>query len=110
MKDRKVFSDLFNNTRVPTTLAEQEQAELYNAIDAAARKLLPKSLFRYRTCNENNLSAFEKDEIWFSTADCMNDGFDARAYISKETKEKALAQIDLVFQSYTKEKLTEFFD
>ena len=107
MTTRQAFSDLFNSTRVPETLTATEQAILYAAIDAEAKKLLPNSLFRYRACNENNLSAFEKDEIWFSTADCMNDGFDARAYISKENKEKILAQIDLVFQKYNKEHVSE---
>ena len=107
MTTRQAFSDLFNNTRVSESLTEAEKAELYSAIDAEAKKLLPKSLFRYRACNENNLSAFEKDEIWFSTADCMNDGFDARAYISKENKEKILAQIENTFKAYNKEQLTE---
>ena len=110
MTNRQAFSDLFNNTRVPSTLTEPEQTELYNTIDAEAKKLLPKSLFRYRACNENNLGAFEKDEIWFSTADCMNDGFDARAYISKENKEKALIEVESLFNQYNQEQLQTFFE
>lgn len=56
-----------------------------------AKKLLeylneikPQKLYRFRSCNELNFSAFLNDEIWLSSANCFNDDYDGLFYCEKE--------------------------
>lgn len=39
-------------------------------------QMAPERLFKYRSCCDNHISAFEKDEVWMSTSDLFNDPFD----------------------------------
>ena len=45
-------------------------------IREALAKMMPKSLFRYRACNERHIDAFENDKIFAVPADWFNDPYD----------------------------------
>ena len=47
-------------------------------------KILPKSLFRFRTFNEFSIDSFWKDSIRYSQPDSFNDPHDCLIYIDKE--------------------------
>lgn len=87
MNNRKEFFDLLEKTIVRDSLPLQEQIKLYEMIDQKVKEFIPKSFFRFRSFTMQNLSAFNNDELWFSSPDSMNDGFDARLFVTQEDKE-----------------------
>lgn len=44
----------------------------------------PKSLYRYRSVNNNNLSALLNNEMYFSSSNFFDDPFDTNIYVSKK--------------------------
>lgn len=44
----------------------------------------PKSLFRYRPCNENSIDTLSNDTIWFSLTETLNDPFDCLINVDKD--------------------------
>lgn len=79
------FKRILDETVVPSNLSFQEQAEKIENLYGCAKSMMPKSLFRYRKCDERSIDAFYNDRVWVSSADCMNDGFDARMYFDKNS-------------------------
>ena len=53
----------------------------------------PKSLFRYRVCNEYSLDSFNKDTIYFNHASRFNDPYDCLVFIDNK---KVLNEIDFI--------------
>ena len=100
MVDRKAFSELLYKTVIPASMPSEEQEKLYGAVEEKAKEMLPKSLFRFRSCSEQDFSAFDNDELWFSTSDCMNDGFDARICVTKEDKDFVKKSFETQFRGY----------
>lgn len=74
--DRKEFQDILESIKIPEgTLAEDLQ-RLVSPLNKALLQMAPERLFKYRSCCDNHISAFEKDEVWMSTSDLFNDPFD----------------------------------
>lgn len=74
--DRKEFQDILESIKIPEgTLAEDLQ-RLVSPLKKALLQMAPERLFKYRSCCDNHISAFEKDEVWMSTSDLFNDPFD----------------------------------
>ena len=62
----------------------EEQGTKLCALQSFAIADMPARLYRFRICNERNIDAFYKNQLWATTADCMNDAFDARVFFPKE--------------------------
>lgn len=90
MKERECFSEILRETIIPSNLDAYNQAIRYGKLQNVSNDILPKHLFRYRTCSELNIDAFDKDEIWASTADSMNDGFDTRIFANAQDVSKTI--------------------
>ena len=103
IEKRNDFAKLLEETVIPSSLSIKEQEDSYKQLQIAAEKILPQSLFRYRSCSERSISAFDKDELWVSTANCMNDGFDTRAYVDPKHKQECMDQILSVFDIQKKD-------
>ena len=68
MSFREDFDSILEAIRVnPKTSAEEFQRQVMPLIQFI-RENTPERLFKFRACTSKNLSAFEKDEIWLSTA------------------------------------------
>ena len=78
------FSRILNRTVVPSSLSVEEQERELEELEQFVSSNLPITLFRYRRCDERSIDAFYKDQVWASTSECMNDGFDARMYFDKK--------------------------
>ena len=78
--DRNTFAEQLYATSIPSNMPPDEQNNKLRVLQDIAHDIMPKSLFRFRECSERHIDAFDKDELWVSTADCMNDGFDTRIY------------------------------
>lgn len=83
MKIEQEYKDLIEKTVVRSRISEQEKEKLYKPIEQYVQSRLPKKLYRYRQCNELSLSALLNDELWFSSAQSMNDCFDARLFVNQ---------------------------
>lgn len=90
MKDRSAFEHLLNNTFIPTNITQNETDQLTWTMNDAAQAILPNKLYRYQRCDELRFDAFDKDQIWISTARSMNDGFDTRIFINKDEIKKEI--------------------
>ncbi len=84
------FEEILNNTVIPGNLTKEEQNRLLQPLQDYIKQHTPKKLYKYRSCCNNHISAFYNDQVWVSTAENMNDGFDARLYYNKEEVTKAL--------------------
>lgn len=84
LEDYKEYSELLKSTVIPTGLNEQEVNKRLTPLIAWILNHTPQNLYKFRTCNENNINAFRNKEIWFATGSQMNDDFDALLYCDKE--------------------------
>lgn len=96
--NKQTFAEKLLSTTIPSNLPVIDQQKRIESLQQNAHSLLPDRLFRFRTCSERSFDAFNKDELWVSTADCMNDGYDTRIYVdSREVQQ----QMGNFFQSYS---------
>ena len=72
--NKQTFAEKLLSTTIPSNLPVIDQQKRIESLQQNAHSLLPDRLFRFRTCSERSFDAFNKDELWVSTADCMNDG------------------------------------
>lgn len=54
---------------------------------------IPKSLFRYRTCSEQNFQTLERGTVWVSPPENQNDPHDSRLSLAGKTVERILRSI-----------------
>ena len=74
--DRKRFQDILESVKIPEGTSTDVLQRLVLPINKALLQLVPERLFKYRSCCNHHISAFEKDEVWMSTSDLFNDPFD----------------------------------
>lgn len=85
MSFREDFDSILEAIRVnPKTSAEEFQRQVMPLIQFI-RENTPERLFKFRACTSKNLSAFEKDEIWLSTAASFNDLHDSLLFFDKKS-------------------------
>ncbi|MBE6099307.1 MAG: DUF2971 domain-containing protein [Anaerovibrio sp.] len=89
------YKEIVNNTVIPGTLSNAEKEVRYTQLGKHITSLFPKRLYRYRCCSERHLSAFYKDELWFSNGSAMNDDFDARLYYNRKVIQERLRDLRL---------------
>ena len=80
----KLYKQLLESTIIPSVSSNDEKTILYKDFFNYISAKLPSKLYRLRQCNENSISAFYKDELWFSNGSLMNDDFDARLFYDKK--------------------------
>ena len=82
--DRKEFAEILNSIKVSegcdNKILQQEVLPIYHAI----HQMMPDSLFRYRSCSDANIDAFENDKVYAVTADMFNDPYDTLLRFDKE--------------------------
>lgn len=83
-EDYKEYSELLKNTVLPTGINQQEANKRLSPLIEWVFNHTPQNLYKFRACNENNISAFRNKQIWFATGSQMNDDFDALLYCDKE--------------------------
>lgn len=78
------YKEIINNIVVPSSLPFEEKNKLYQPINDFLSAETPEKLYRFRSCNERHISAFDRDELPFSPGYKMNDDFDGLLYFNKE--------------------------
>ena len=74
--NRSEFAKILNSIIIPQGTSVEEINRRVRPISEAVFQMMPRSLFRYRACNDRSIDAFEKDIIYAVTADKYNDPYD----------------------------------
>ena len=91
--NQKEYLSLLNNTHIWSNSSVQEQNAALTPLVEYIHRITPKDLYRFRDCSERSFDAFYRDQIWTSSADVLNDDFDARLFFRlEELKEWIQAQ------------------
>ena len=99
MKDIE-YKNIIHNTIVPEMLSTEEQEGKYATLVKFLGRNIPEHLYRFRKCDENSISAFDKDQIWFSPPAEMNDDFDALMFFNKQNIHSSLEQFFNKFSDF----------
>lgn len=78
------YKRMIHSIVVPATLSIEEQENRYQPLNDFLQNETPEKLYRFRQCNELNIDAFDKDRLFFSPGNKMNDDFDSMLYFDKE--------------------------
>ena len=81
MIDKTKYLELLNNTRKNLNSGSIESI---NKLISFVNENKPKSLFRYRNCDERVIEAFRENKIYFNTSNNFNDPYDCLVYCNIE--------------------------
>lgn len=86
---RQKFEQILADTVIPEGTAPDATRDKVSALVDFINKHIPAQLFRFRSCSELNIDAFERDVLYAVTPDKFNDPYDAlfrynKDYIIKE--------------------------
>lgn len=74
--DRTEFERRLRSIVVPEGTSASDLNRMVLSLREALIDMTPESLFRYRSCKEEHIDAFEKDKIYAVPADWFNDPYD----------------------------------
>ena len=74
--NREEFANRLYTTVIPEGITPEDIQTLTRPVWEAIREMMPKRLFRFRTCNDLSVDAFQNDVIYAVTADKFNDPYD----------------------------------
>lgn len=74
--DRLRFGKILDSIIIPEGTPPEEILKAVLPIREAISEMIPRSLFRFRSCDDMHIDAFEKDSIFAVTADSFNDSYD----------------------------------
>ena len=95
-----IYGELLEQTIIPENCSSNEYATMYQPLNILINKNMPKRLYRYRTCNENNFDAFQTNKIFFNTPNNFNDPHDCLVYFDDK---KIIHELEpLSMDHYTK--------
>ena len=88
---RKELKEILSKTVLLEGIPEEERVEILRPMRTYIDSHLPSSLFRYRSCSEMNIDAFNEDKLYAVTPDKFNDPYDSLFRYDKEKlRESAL--------------------
>ena len=85
---REEFARRLYSVVIPEGEAPEDIQTMTRPVSEAIREMMPKSLFRFRTCNKLSVGAFQNDIIYAVTADKFNDPYDTLVRYDLEGVEK----------------------
>lgn len=87
------FADILTNSYLPTNATSEEYAAIWSKINNIIFPNIPQKLFRFRTCNADNIISFQRQTISTCVAKAFKDRYDSLVYIDR-------TNIDNVFQQF----------
>lgn len=75
---------------IPEDIEQKAESKIVSELFGYCKEITPSDLFRYRSCSEYHISAFEQDQLWLSKPSTFNDPHDSFLFIDKK---KILSQI-----------------
>ena len=74
---RKEFREILERVYLPEGISNEDMKERLFPLSEHIFKNLPSNLYRYRSCSEMNLDAFDGDKLYAVTPDKFNDPYDS---------------------------------
>lgn len=81
---RENFKEILENIFLPEGISNEEMKEILLPLSKHIVDNLPSKLFRYRSCTEMNMDAFNEDKLYAVTPDKFNDPYDSLFRYDKE--------------------------
>ena len=104
--DRLGFGALIDSIIIPEGTPSEEIVKAVLPIREAISEMMPKSLYRFRSCDDMHIDAFEKDAIYAVMADSFNDPYDT---LLKYDMEGIQQYVERVLSIEGLEQLKAFF-
>ena len=104
MKLRQEFHKVLEQTVIPSNLFQNQKVKLYETWGPYSYDAVPKKLYRYRNYSTLSIEAFYYDQMWFSAASKMNDGFDTRLCYDKNEF------VNAIDSEFSNDSLIKFVD
>lgn len=82
--DLQEYKKILHGTILPESIPDEEQEILFRPFIDFINNAVPETLYKFRACTKNNISAFDQDEIWFASGNKMNDDFEAMLCFDKK--------------------------
>ena len=83
MNYRDEFKKLIEGIKVNSKTPPEELKKIMQPMIQFIQMNVPAPLYKFRECTENNLAAFDRDEIWLSRASQFNDVHDSLLFFDK---------------------------
>lgn len=93
--DRIKFQEILESIKIPDGMSQEDMLKVLKPLNIALMQMIPDRLYKYRSCEDKHISAFEKDELWLSTSDLFNDPFDT---LIQYDEEKIRSAFDCILQ------------
>ena len=81
---REEFEKYIKNLQIPENLPLGKEKKLVSELYSYCWRIIPSKLFKYRTCNQNNINAFKNDKLFLSKPTTFNDPHDSLLYIDTD--------------------------
>lgn len=82
--DRLEFEKRLQSIIIPGGTPQNDLVGILAPISEAITQMMPRSLFRFRSCNKRQIDAFKKNNLYAVTADKFNDPYDTMVRYDKE--------------------------
>lgn len=82
--DKSEFEKRLQSIVIPGVTPQNDLVGILAPISEAITQMMPRSLFRFRSCDKRQIDAFEKNELYAVTADKFNDPYDTLVRYDKE--------------------------
>ena len=82
--DRLEFEKRLQSIIIPGGTPQNDLMGILAPISEAITQMMPRSLFRFRSCNKRQIDAFKKNDLYAVTADKFNDPYDTMVRYDKE--------------------------
>ena len=82
MNYRDEFEKILEATKVNRMISQEEFNNRMQPMIQFIQRNVPAQLYKFRECTENNIEAFDKDEIWLSKASRFNDLHDSLLFLT----------------------------
>lgn len=86
---RMELKEILSKTVLLEGIPEEERVEILRPMRTYIDSHLPSCLFRYRSCSEMNIDAFNEDKLYAVTPDKFSDPYDSLFRYDKEMDKKA---------------------
>ena len=93
--DRISFQEILESIKISDGMSQKDMLKVLKPLNIALMQMMPDRLYKYRSCEDKHISAFEKDELWLSTSDLFNDPFDT---LIQYDEEKIRSAFDCILQ------------
>ena len=82
--DKSEFEKRLQSIVIPGGTPQNDLVGILAPISEAITQMMPRSLFRFRSCDKRQIDAFEKNELYAVTADKFNDPYDPLVIFDNE--------------------------